>query len=102
MPPIRFVRFGIEGSQCRKSLLDLATQGSKRMRFLLPQLVIKHAPARLRLKAGRQALGDANCHLRSPQRDDVGEMVPQPSWVKATPWRKPAQATLRGTCHVAM
>ena len=29
-------------------------------------------------------------------------MVPQPSWVKATPWRKPAQATLRGTYQVAM
>jgi hypothetical protein len=86
----RFVRFGIEDSQRSESLLDLAAQGAKRMHFLLPQLVIKHAPARLRLKAGRQTLGDANCHLRAPQGNDVGEMVPQPSWVNATPWRKPA------------
>ena len=48
MPPIRFVRFGIEGSQCRKSLLDLATQGSKRMRFLLPELVMRTAILGLR------------------------------------------------------
>jgi hypothetical protein len=69
------------------------------MRFLFPHLVIKHAPARLRLRAGREALGDANCHLRSPQRGDVREMVPQPSWVNATPWRKSAQATPGGICQ---
>jgi hypothetical protein len=72
------------------------------MRFLLPQLVIKHAPARLRLKAGRKILGDAHCHLKSPQHGDGGEMVPQPSWMNATPWRKPVQAAPGGICHVAM
>jgi hypothetical protein len=79
MLPVSLVRFGIEGSQCCESLLDLAAQGSKRMRFLFSELVTKHAPARLRLRTSQQAFGCANCHLRAPQPDEVGEMVPQPS-----------------------
>lgn len=72
MLAVRLVRFRIEGTQRRESLLDLAAQGAKRMRLLLPQLVIKHAPACLRLKVVRQTLGKANCHLRSPQGHDRG------------------------------
>ena len=52
MLPVRLVRLRIGGSQRRESLLDLAAQGAKRMRLLLPQLLVEHAPARLRLKAG--------------------------------------------------
>ncbi len=41
----------VEGPQCCKSLLDLAAQGSQRLRFLLTELVIEHAPAGFRLEA---------------------------------------------------
>jgi hypothetical protein len=75
---VRLVRFGIDGPQGTQSLPDLAAQDAKRMRLLLREFIIKHAPARLRLKAGQTSSEDENCHLRSPQRGDGGKMVPQP------------------------
>src|SRR5215210_3562656 len=81
---VRPVRFGIKGAQSRQGLLDLAAQGSQRVRLLLEDLAIEHAPSSLSRKAGREAPGRTNAHFGSRRRTGRVGHLEQRLWPAST------------------